>query len=1220
MSLPVTFPEFFEALWGHAPFPWQARLAEQTASQGWPEWITLPTGTGKTSVIDIAVYALAAQANRRACERTAPVRIVFAVNRRIVVDEAFDRARTIAQRLRDSLNEPESPLRRVSEALLALADDPEAPPLEAYPLRGGTFTDRSWARSPFQPLVLSTTLDQLGSRLLFRGYGVSEFARPIHAALLANDALILLDEAHTAKAFSQTLEGLARLRLQATEPLNLPFHAVQLTATPPTDAVSPFTLDTADRSHPVIQRRLKATKPCELISVPGATGTARHKRLAECIRTKALNCLDEGHRRVLIVVNRVATAEALREMLTPTRKRPEHTAAVELLTGRLRPLDRDALVTRLARVHQLKSATPAADVPPLILVSTQAIEVGADFDFDALLTELAPLDSLRQRFGRLNRYGRDRVSPAAIFAPEDSLAEPSPGDLVSETNAVLDQGHVICVRTWANQDAARIGHELARTRNKGAEGQAKPCWFSDITESKLQALLKSGDPSAILDNFVSSEADLGKFQGDCHVVLMCVTDAKKAKSPPYKELRAPARLHELLENDVAPPETRAEHLAAFAASVSKAAGKDPLVVVAIPASYDADEFRAALLNQLYPRPIDIEVFNEPGAEAAIRGLTSQDEVGRIRADYTAARRVVVIARESNAVATPFADYNLGEIRDPLYGSALPEVWAWLHRQVNLDFGLDSLDEHLPSGADLLHLLAPSEEAPILLAPHVDLLSQTSPEPMVSPEPSLYIHGPRREFPEVGIVIRDDLHGMADPLEALKLVPPLGSEAATVPLHLARRWMADPIKVKDESGDAPGESTPGSDRQPDTAMTYIVWRKGEPVVVNNPAQLQPGDVLVLGASDPDALENLLPVATDASGRLDQFEAAYLLARDRLAIRFHEVERDRLAGLLPDSASKARFEELVAPLFAITEGEDGWTCDESAWREAIPGIAAFLARALPEETALARIWHHAACLGGDSGRPRPATDWRVIRFPHNTINGALISNRSRVGAGPWPLEPDELGRQGNSSPRAVALNEHTRGVVTRGRRNARLLPPPLQECVVQAARWHDLGKVDPRFQALLHGCPLHAVGGREPTAKSNRPFNPTANRLMAEALLLPEGFRHELLSAVIVARHMDPEDLPEPDLLVHLIASHHGRCRCFAPVIADSNSEPFEIVAEGIELTYPGYSAPMAHLSDGVPGRFWELTRRFGWWGLAYLETLLRLADQAESANPTQQDDL
>lgn len=974
MSQLLTFSDFFRGLWGHDPFPWQNRLAGQVADGTWPEWVTLPTGTGKTSVIDIAVHALAVQATRPPSGRTAPVRVVFAVNRRIVVDEAFARARHIASRLADAIDTPDSPLHPHALALASLADDPAAPPLESYPLRGGTFTDRSWARSAFQPLILSTTLDQLGSRLLFRGYGVSDFARPLQAALLANDALLILDEAHTATAFSQTLEGISRLRAQGSETLQLPFQTVQLTATPPAEASEPFRLDPEDEAHPVIAARLNASKPFETLEVADAKGKTRHKKVAKAMAEKAKHYLNEGHRRILIVVNRVATAEALKSELQPGKGRPPADSTVELLTGRLRPLDRDALVGRLAAVHQLKNPVPADEVPPLILIATQCIEVGADFDFDALLTELAPLDNLRQRFGRLNRYGRERISPATVFAPDEALAE--------------------------------------------------------------------------------------------------------------------------------------------------------------------------------------------GAD------------------------------------------------DPIYGTALPAVWSWLHTLAAPDFGPATINPQLPVGDDLAALLAPTADAPIILAPHLDLLSQTSPEPHVSPDPALYIHGPRREFPEVGVILRDDLTDTGNPLEAIRITPPVATEAASVPLYQVRNWLVDPGASDDESGDAPMSASRPA-RAPDSFTPVPVWRKGEAELLSAPDDLRPGDTVILPADRREFLENLLPLPPDAG---DQYELAHLEARDRLAIRFTRPLRDQLAESLPSEA-RAGFLTASGPCFEIPEDEEAWIFEPGAWKTTLPQFAAILAEHLPEEHPQKGLWQHAAWVDRSVRTPRPSDDWKVVPFPEGTHCGAVLLNRSRVGATPWPLDAADLGEQGNRANNPVSLDAHSSGVAARAERNARQLPESLRNCVRDAGRHHDLGKLDPRFQALLHGCYLHAAAGREPRAKSDRPRNPKSDAALREALNLPDGFRHELLSAKIIAEAPALQSHPERDLLIHLIASHHGRCRCFALAVPDAAPEPFVVHTADLNTTYPGHPLPMASLAEGVSSRFWLLTRRFGWWGLAYLEALLRLADQAESANPS-----
>src|SRR5579884_1256888 len=98
MITPGLFDAFFEQVHGNKPFPWQTELAAQVLQGRWPASIALPTASGKTALIDIALFGLAAGA------AGAARRIFFVVDRRIVVDEAARRAET----LRDILAKPPS--------------------------------------------------------------------------------------------------------------------------------------------------------------------------------------------------------------------------------------------------------------------------------------------------------------------------------------------------------------------------------------------------------------------------------------------------------------------------------------------------------------------------------------------------------------------------------------------------------------------------------------------------------------------------------------------------------------------------------------------------------------------------------------------------------------------------------------------------------------------------------------------------------------------------------------------------------------------------------------------------------------------------------------------------------------------------------------------------------------------------------------------------------
>jgi len=396
MSLSVDdFQAFHQAVHaGHTPFEWQDRLLRQIVrDQAWPRVLDLPTGSGKTTCIDIALFALALDAHKPPKHRWCPRRIAMVVDRRVVVDQAADRGRKLLNAL-DTSTTPE--VVAVREALATLTGPDEAP-LGVFTLRGGIPKDDGWARTPDQPLIIASTVDQLGSRLLIQGYGVTPSMRPVHAGLAGNDILILLDEVHLSQPFRQTLERLTVLRERyRNNGLPQRFQFALLSATPGVEGGGFFCLSPRELApDSALGPRLHARKPTRIVESSGRVD------LTQRVVTEARQLI-EKHAVIGVVVNRVDTALCVFRDL---KKSVPTGIDVILMTGRMRPLDRDELLAQYRSRITAGNRIRSGSAERLVVVGTQCIEAGADFDFDAIVTESASFDSLRQRFGRLNRLG-----------------------------------------------------------------------------------------------------------------------------------------------------------------------------------------------------------------------------------------------------------------------------------------------------------------------------------------------------------------------------------------------------------------------------------------------------------------------------------------------------------------------------------------------------------------------------------------------------------------------------------------------------------------------------------------------------------------------------------------------------------------------------------------------------------------------------------------------
>jgi len=361
------FAELFQQFKpGSMPFPWQRRLYGEFVAGTFPAYIDLPTGTGKTSVMLIWLLALLDRIDEGTV-RDFPRRLVWVIDRRTVVDQASDEAEEIAKKCTQEI---QNKLRSITAA----GNDN---PLAVSSLRGEMQDNRAWSEDLTRPAIVIGTIDMIGSRLLFSGYGVGRKSRPIHAGILANDTLIVFDEAHLSQPFEKLVRQVSQCNAD-----RLRFIAMSATPVAATKYF-PESLDEDLAGSDAFASRYNAAKTLEI---------------EETVKTEdAIEAAAKAAKgRTLVYVRNPKTAQRIHKTLGSD--------SAVLLSGQLRGLEKyEILQHPVSRRFVSQTNEEGGDC---WFISTSAGEVGIDICAETLITDLESATSLLQRFGRLNRFGK----------------------------------------------------------------------------------------------------------------------------------------------------------------------------------------------------------------------------------------------------------------------------------------------------------------------------------------------------------------------------------------------------------------------------------------------------------------------------------------------------------------------------------------------------------------------------------------------------------------------------------------------------------------------------------------------------------------------------------------------------------------------------------------------------------------------------------------------
>lgn len=1094
------FTDFYRLVHDHDPFPWQQALTGSVLTEGrWPDLVDVPTGLGKTSLLDIAVFVAAATAHHTGAERVGRRRCLFVVDRRVVVDEVTVHARKIQRSLARAEHAAsdgiESALIRVAAGLRRLSGTSfgDGQPITVTKMRGGTTWSSAWAERPDLPGLVIGTVDQVGSRLLFRGYGVGNRRRPVDAALVGSDALLLVDEAHLATALLNTvraaadrdhsalpLPGLDVVRMSATarrdggtpsarEPEDAGGTMSNLASSVAVTGDGTFRLDVpAHLAVPEAARRLTAAKTLKLLQIPSKQMVTALADMAVRLTELARGPESDAAPVVLLVCNTVDRAREVHVALQAKATAGGTGGAFDLmlLIGRSRPVDRAGLEER---VRSRFGADARRSARPAVLVSTQTVEVGVNLDVDALVTESASWDALVQRFGRLNRFGRHHErfpgtgSAVAVVVHDGAVEGPVYGAARDRT-----WEHLCALTTPATSAADLLTERLA----PGVGVSPLDCrdLISAMPESAFMS--PSGSPivtTPILDRWVCT-APVPTVDPPIEPYLHGFDSGSAAVTVAWRAgLLAPERSIDLESGPIDGPD---EHVNDLLTAIPLRAGEQIEVPLVAVRRWAAGEPLVAV-SDLETTPV------EEGTEKHVREAFS-----------------VWVRRDDAQAGT---GWRLVDARGLRSGDAV---------------------------------LVACERGGV----------------------DRYGWNPRFTDPATDV-----------------------SEAAAVD---AGRLM---LRVDSALGQRLGLSEVDRAAVTRTIAALITARRDQ--------------------DDPDAGRS---AGTGPESGEDED-----LSLDDLGVR--ELVRGLLSkireGLEGDGQQLAPSDGVQAPIW-----------HHQPRREELRRLLGQAIDAVGSQPTAARliITGESAASRGPGGRAptRDSGQATLVLTWRPPDSWARPTDSSDPG-----LERDDddpvstsVGVQGGQ----VTLEQHLGNVRSRAEQIAERLGlgTDLTTVIGDAAGWHDLGKVEARFQIMLHGGDSYeAAIAEQPLAKSGMdPEDRAAWRLAQKESKLPTHARHEAWSAALVReylaelRQLDRPYQGDADLLLHLVASHHGHARPLLPLVVDNEPRGVDAVIEGVKVQ--AWSADTVDI--GHPERFATLNDRYGRWGLALLEAVVRCADMTVSA--------